>query len=99
MFEGFPNAQIYIVPANEIGVEGINPASQEAIFQNKYALAYDVNLVDNPLGLFISAGSGNKMLTLEEDNFGFARWVSDNAKELFKLGPGRHYYENLFFEE
>ncbi len=27
------------------------------------------------------------------DNFGFARWVQDNAKELFKLGEGRHYGE------
>lgn len=29
----------------------------------------------------------------EKDNFGFATWAYDNADELLKLGPGRHYGE------
>ncbi len=41
----------------------------------------------------ISAGSRNRWLTLEQDNHGFARWVHENAQELTKLGPGRHYGE------
>lgn len=29
----------------------------------------------------------------QKDNFGFAAWVHDNADELVKLGPGRHFGE------
>lgn len=39
------------------------------------------------------AGSRNRWLTLENDNYGFAAWVKENNKELLKLGPGRHYGE------
>ncbi len=41
----------------------------------------------------ILAGSRNRWITPEADNFGFAAWVRDNADELRKLGPGRHYGE------
>lgn len=41
----------------------------------------------------IRAGSRNRWLTLEADNFGFARWVREHAEELSALGPGRHYGE------
>lgn len=45
-------------------------------------------------GLAIYAGSRNRWLTLEADNFGFARWVSEHADELMVgLGPGRHFGE------
>jgi hypothetical protein len=37
--------------------------------------------------------SRNKFLTLKKDNFGFAKWVHENAEELIQLGPGRHYGE------
>jgi hypothetical protein len=39
------------------------------------------------------AGSRNRWITPDDDNFGFARWVADNADELRKLGPGRHFGE------
>lgn len=41
----------------------------------------------------IRAGSRNRWLTPEADNFGFARWVRDHAEDLAKLGPGRHFGE------
>lgn len=41
----------------------------------------------------ISAGSRTRWLTLQEDNFGFAQWVNDHARELAQLGPGLHYGE------
>lgn len=46
-------------------------------------------------GNFIFAGSRNRWLQpgKSTDNFGFAGWVKDNADELSKLGPGRHYGE------
>lgn len=41
----------------------------------------------------ILAGSRNRWLTLEDDNFGFARWVAEHTDELWQLGPGRHFGE------
>ena len=41
----------------------------------------------------IFAGSRNRYITPDADNFGFAAWVRDHADELVALGPGRHYGE------
>lgn len=43
----------------------------------------------------IFAGSRTRWLdtTSSGDNFGFAKWVMDNATELVKLGEGRHFGE------
>jgi hypothetical protein len=42
----------------------------------------------------LAAGSRNRYLTPESDNFGFARWVAENAEVLVSvLGPGRHFGE------
>lgn len=40
------------------------------------------------------AGSRNRWLTIEDDNYGFCKWVFDHAEELTNgLGVGRHYGE------
>jgi len=40
---------------------------------------------------FIKAGSRNRWLYPEDDNYGFAKWVADNEVMLIDtLGPGRH---------
>jgi len=39
------------------------------------------------------AGSRNRYLTIDNDNFGFAKWVKMNAEELVQLGPGLHFGE------
>ena len=39
------------------------------------------------------AGSRNRYVTEEDDNYGFARWVKKNQDDLALLGPGRHYGE------
>lgn len=39
------------------------------------------------------AGSRNRFLTKENDNYGFARWVKENEEDLKTLGPGYHYGE------
>src|ERR1700722_7041547 len=42
----------------------------------------------------IIAGSRTRWLTPEDDNFGFAQWVSENQVDLcLTLGIGRHYGE------
>lgn len=55
-------------------------------------------LIYIPEGTFeeprIHAGSRNRWLTPEKDNYGFARWVEENAETLIHdLGPGRHFGE------
>lgn len=39
------------------------------------------------------AGSRKRYITPEVDNYGFARWVSENREGLLWLGEGRHYGE------
>jgi hypothetical protein len=39
------------------------------------------------------AGSRTRWITPEADNFGFARWVKENAEALAALGPGQHFGE------
>lgn len=41
----------------------------------------------------IKAGSRNRYLTVEDDNYGFAKWVSEHQDDLRLLGPGRHFGE------
>lgn len=42
----------------------------------------------------VRAGSRNRWITPESDNFGFARWVKENEDKLrVILGPGRHFGE------
>lgn len=41
----------------------------------------------------VFAGSRNRWVTPDNDNYGFAAWVEQNKKELLKLGPGRHFGE------
>lgn len=41
----------------------------------------------------VLAGSRNRWITPESDNFGFATWVEANKTELLRLGPGHHFGE------
>jgi hypothetical protein len=41
----------------------------------------------------VAAASRSRLITPEDDNYGFAGWVQRNKDELFKLGPGRHFGE------
>lgn len=74
------NAQIHIISRNELTTDQMD-------------WAHDYNLVVGGLDFFMFAGSRNRYLNLEDDNFGFANWVKENSKDLFRLGPGRHYGE------
>jgi len=44
-------------------------------------------------GSQIFAASRTRWITPENDNYGFARWVSEHKTELLTLGPGRHFGE------
>jgi RNA ligase len=41
----------------------------------------------------VMAGSRTRWVTPEKDNFGFAKWVRDHARQLLGLGVGTHYGE------
>jgi hypothetical protein len=41
----------------------------------------------------IKAGSRNRWITPQADNFGFASWVEAHKEELLQLGSGRHFGE------
>lgn len=41
----------------------------------------------------IFAGSRNRWITPEADNYGFARWVNEHQGQLIGLGPGSHFGE------
>lgn len=41
----------------------------------------------------VHAASRSRMITPEDDNYGFARWVAEHADSLRDLGPGRHFGE------
>lgn len=42
---------------------------------------------------WITAASRKRWINIEADNFGFAKWVDENAHELVKLGEGSHFGE------
>ena len=75
------NAQIHITPEATIEeIYGYDRADSGCVLAEKD-------------GLLLLAGSRSRYISVEDDNFGFAKWVQDNHEELFKLGPGRHYGE------
>lgn len=77
------NAQIYISTHQGPGYDS---------FDNRWLKENRIAVVDS---YDIFAGSRTRLITPgnNTDNFGFAAWVRDNASELVKLGPGRHYGE------
>ena len=54
---------------------------------------YD-DIDEEPIREFwVRAGSRTRWISPAADNFGFAKWVQDNAEKLIQLGPGLHYGE------
>jgi hypothetical protein len=56
-------------------------------------LPADIPAISLGEGIHVAAGSRNKWITPQDDNYGFAKWVSDHAAELVYLGHGRHFGE------
>lgn len=83
------NAQIIVTPyqANLTltdGGSGLGLGGDERLLPTTLAV------VDK---MAILAGSRTRLLTPEDDNYGFAKWVQRNATELVGLGEGRHFGE------
>lgn len=102
------NAQIVIISINDLGEPIYATDKEEPIhfifsdeieaFIDKYCLYVhpeNPHIPDNQK-FCVFAGSRNKWLdtTSNGDNFGFAKWVQENALDLVVgLGEGRHYGE------
>lgn len=72
------NAAIHFTPGTEAGGGSV--------------LSYVASLAHGTYQ--VGAQSRNRLLTLDSDNAGFARWVDTNAASLFQdLGPGTHFGE------
>lgn len=74
-------------------IDGTN-AQINITFQKEYGDKYLHTELTEIGPVYVYAGSRNRVLTVEKDNFGFAKWVQENAQELARaLGPGRHFGE------
>lgn len=64
-------------------------------FLDKYCLYKTLAIQDENDILYMFAGSKSRWLDTSSngDNYGFAKWVKENAEELLKLGEGIHYGE------
>jgi hypothetical protein len=77
--------------------EFIKWASIPRIENEKYHFTEKIDgtnacIVINPDGSYFCQ-SRTRIITPEDDNYGFAKWVEDNEKEILKLGEGRWYGE------
>lgn len=87
------NAQVYIVEVDD-------KSDVEGCIQDPYCIDVMGGYAPGKV-LAMFAGSRKRWIAPEGttsldkgcDNFGFAKWVQDNARELFNLGPGRHFGE------
>lgn len=98
------NGQIYILDSLDF-FQYINNNDPEAIYDGdradkeqwvsefieKYCI-YQEQTDINDL-TYIFAGSRKRWLNETSDNYGFAKWVKENGKELLRLGKGRHFGE------
>lgn len=99
MFEEFP--KIHRLTRGMVVTEKIDGTNGQIIVfpahfltLNKDVADPTENVVAQVDGMFVYAGSRNRLITPEKDNFGFARFVQENAEEIVaKLGEGRHYGE------
>lgn len=81
-----------LVTAPFVGFPSIARLSRDMIVTEKIdGTNAQVHVTDDGI---VMAGSRNRWLTVEADNFGFARWVKAHEDELRTgLGPGTHYGE------
>lgn len=80
------NAQIFITEILSEEEADTHESNSKCI-----AIVDASNNGDSPHAIY--AGSRKRLITPDDDNFGFAAWVRHNAVSLVELGPGRHFGE------
>lgn len=99
MFEPFPKiprlSRAMVVTEKIDGTNAsvwITPSDVDAPQHDPEVLA--TVCLDDGIWVDVRAGSRNRWATRKDDNFGFAKWVQENAEELATgLGEGTHYGE------
>lgn len=95
-FEGWPKTpRLFRDMVVTEKIDGTNAAVivEPAEGQDWDADAVRTAVVDG-VPCLVGAQSRKRLITPADDNFGFARWVFDNAESLARvLGPGRHFGE------
>lgn len=91
MFEPFPKIARW--SREVIITEKIDGTNAQVLIEEAQTIVSDAAIIVE--GMSVCAGSRNRWITPGKgtDNHGFAMWVHDNARELVKLGPGRHFGE------
>ena len=86
------NAQIYVAEQAEIDewVNGPETADWVYEFGNRVTVEHEL---DHDQDLILFAGSRNRWISRADDNYGFAKWVANNRRDLARLGIGLHYGE------
>lgn len=84
------NAQVYI-EEGKLTPEPGGLASFDVPTDDYTILTFKDDNLSCPF--LIRAGSRNRWLCPGQDNFGFFAWVKENASDLLRLGPGRHFGE------
>jgi hypothetical protein len=80
------NAQVaWYVPEAEDSLENAK--------SDPFCLGVYPGAADGDSAMALYAGSRSRWLLPTADNFGFCKWVLENANELRTLGPGRHFGE------
>ena len=101
MFRAWPKIprlenEIYYITEKIDGTNACIIISKDA-YDVKEALAEVEDGHDDlgwPTYVYVPAQSRTRLITTEDDNFGFAKWVKDNAEQLISdLGVGYHYGE------
>lgn len=94
-FQKIPRLNREVVVTEKIDGTNALVSVQEAAYADSAEGEHVVGryAVDWYTEAIVRAGSRNRWLTPEADNFGFAAWVRDHAEELAQLGPGLHYGE------
>jgi hypothetical protein len=93
-FEAFP--KLGRISKTAVVTEKIDGTNAQIYIPTDY---FDLSVEEQAKGIqvddktFILAGSRNRWLSHEADNFGFWHWVEENKHDLAKLGPGRHFGE------
>lgn len=83
------NAAVVIMHKDAVGLT--DGGSGLGMGDDEIAIPAVLRVID---GFVVMAQSRNRMLSLEQDNHGFARFVHDNAQALVAtLGEGRHFGE------
>lgn len=93
-FEKIPRLNREIIITEKIdGTNGLVHIEQAELLEGIENPPPAMIVESNGMKFAMMAGSRSRYITPEDDNYGFARWVSENRDELIKLGPGAHYGE------